>query len=494
MKDKSIVKLILVLGSLLAMIQYFSGRSVWMDEAKLAFNIMDRSYLELLQPLDSVQVAPILFLWIQKFFYNLFGAHDWVFRLLPLLAFIVSCAVLYKLLYALKLKNQVILVATALFAFCQPLIYFASEIKQYGVDVMLGLVIMYAVVRTYMSKRNELLTLSLVGMLAVGLSNISVIMLFVGGLYYWFTAYRKTGRWVNRSVIPIALWAMTFLGYYFAFIHNHPTPDFMAPYWKEFAYMPWNIFSADFWAFWWRSYEIIFGKIMGVNPKIPLLFHVFGVAYIFGIYSFWKEKRPRLLFLLVAPFLVHIFLSALELYPFVQRVGQYLQPLFAIVCAQGFVFGAKFLAEKTNVPQFKYALILPGLVMLAITLYTFPKDREEFKESYEFMLSRKRTTDQILTNSGADNAWYYYEKIGYIKPDVHRTISDFNRYNFEGHHDQLDGLSDRIWFLISHDFYDSQRKMLESEYMLEYLKQRGGVVLERDENVGSSVYLLELPD
>jgi len=295
-------------------------------------------------------------------------------------------------------------------------------------------------------------------------------------------------------MIPIALWATSFLAYYFAFIHNHPTPDFMAPYWKEFAYMPWKMFSADFWGFWWRSYEIIFGKIMGVNPKIPLLFHVFGVAYILGIYSFWKLKRRRLLFLLVAPFAVHILLSALELYPFVQRVGQYLQPLFAIVCAQGFVFIAKLLTEKTNFPQFKYGLILPGLAALAITLYTFPKDREEFKESYEFMLSRKRTTDSILTNSGADNAWMYYDQIGYIKPEVNRIISDFNRYNFEGHHTQLDSLKGRIWFLISHDFYDSKRKMLESEYMLEYLKSRGGVVLESDENIGSSVYLLQISE
>ena len=130
-------KIVLGLGVLLALIQYFSGRSIWLDEAKIALNILDRSYLGLLEPLHSNQVAPILFLWMERFFGDVFGVNDLSLRLFPFLAYLV-----YKLLKILTPSTKLWFIAATLFAFCQPMIYFASELKQYMIDVCVMLLLL----------------------------------------------------------------------------------------------------------------------------------------------------------------------------------------------------------------------------------------------------------------------------------------------------------------------------------------------------------------
>ncbi|MBC6474379.1 MAG: hypothetical protein GDA48_17475 [Hormoscilla sp. GM102CHS1] len=65
--------LIIAFGVAVRLVQYLSNRSLWADEAVLALNIVNRSYLELLQPLDYDQGAPIGFLMVEKFAVQILG-------------------------------------------------------------------------------------------------------------------------------------------------------------------------------------------------------------------------------------------------------------------------------------------------------------------------------------------------------------------------------------------------------------------------------------
>ena len=58
--------LIILFGTLLRLTQYLSNRSLWLDEANLALNIVNRSFLQLLKPLDNNQGAPIGFLMLER--------------------------------------------------------------------------------------------------------------------------------------------------------------------------------------------------------------------------------------------------------------------------------------------------------------------------------------------------------------------------------------------------------------------------------------------
>ena len=76
--------LFLVIGALARVIRYYLCFPLWDDESFLCVNFIGRSYAELLQPLDYHQVAPVLFLWIERAVVQIFGFNEYSLRLVPL--------------------------------------------------------------------------------------------------------------------------------------------------------------------------------------------------------------------------------------------------------------------------------------------------------------------------------------------------------------------------------------------------------------------------
>ena len=89
--------IIICFGILVRLVQYLFNRSLWADEAVLALNIVNRSYLELLEPLDYEQGAPIGFLILEKLAVQLFGDNEYALRLVPLLSSIICFFLFYIL-------------------------------------------------------------------------------------------------------------------------------------------------------------------------------------------------------------------------------------------------------------------------------------------------------------------------------------------------------------------------------------------------------------
>lgn len=484
-------KVVYGVGVLLAVIQYFSGRSIWLDEAKIALNILDRSYLGLLEPLHSNQVAPILFLWVERFFGDVFGVNDLSLRLFPLLAYLGSTFLVYKLIKLLTTNKKLWFIAATLFAFCQPMIYFASEVKQYMIDVCVILLLLYIALRPFQSQKLKMLVLAIVGMLSIGFSNVAIIALFTVGLYGWFVTYRKEQVFWNRYLIPIGCWLVAFGGYYMKFISGHPNRELMMPFW-EFAFMPSNPFTIEFWNWNFESYRMTFGKIMGANPKIPLLYHGFGIAYVVGWCAFAKAKKYTLLFIFSFPILTHLGLSMLELYPYARRTAFYVQPLLIVICAKGFLVIIEWILVRLQWRRFGIAFLVPGLSLLAITMYTFPKEREAFKRSYRFMKEKMTPTDIVLLNGATDNAWEYYERTDYVEIPNKVILTGQHSYDFDSHNAGLDTLKGRVWLFFSHDHTDREKyHMLESDYMINYLKTRGTLV-ESKRDIATGAFLFDL--
>src|ERR1700733_14920849 len=67
-------------------VRYVLQFPIWGDEAMLLLNILDRDYAGLTQHLDYSQVAPLLFLWLEKTALVLLGSASWSVHLFPMLA------------------------------------------------------------------------------------------------------------------------------------------------------------------------------------------------------------------------------------------------------------------------------------------------------------------------------------------------------------------------------------------------------------------------
>ncbi|HKY55202.1 MAG TPA: glycosyltransferase family 39 protein, partial [Anaerolineales bacterium] len=133
-RENIITGLILLAGFVLRLRQYLIGRSLWLDEAMLALNIVDRGFGDLFKPLDYDQGAPIGFMLIEKTFSLILGRNEFSLRLFPFLVGLISLWLFYLLLKHFT-HGTGLWVGLALFAFNPRLIYYSSEVKQYIVDV-----------------------------------------------------------------------------------------------------------------------------------------------------------------------------------------------------------------------------------------------------------------------------------------------------------------------------------------------------------------------
>ena len=136
--------LIILIGLALRLRQYLSGRSLWLDEAMLALNIVQRDFGGLLKPLDYDQGAPLGFLMLEKLTTSLLGNGELTLRLPSVIAGCLALLFFYLLLKRF-LSPVGLLPALALFAISEQLIYYASELKQYTFDVfiLLGLLLIF---------------------------------------------------------------------------------------------------------------------------------------------------------------------------------------------------------------------------------------------------------------------------------------------------------------------------------------------------------------
>ena len=81
---------IIALGAALRVVEYVDNRSLWYDEAMLAWNLVVRSPAELLRPLDQHQVASVGYLLVAKLIAEPFNYAEPALRLVPLLSSLAS--------------------------------------------------------------------------------------------------------------------------------------------------------------------------------------------------------------------------------------------------------------------------------------------------------------------------------------------------------------------------------------------------------------------
>jgi 4-amino-4-deoxy-L-arabinose transferase-like glycosyltransferase len=133
------------LGVAVRLIRYLLNFPLWPDEAYLAHNYLDRGYLQLLQPLDYGQVAPLLYLWLQKTVVAVCGFSESSLRLTAVLGSIASLF-LFRHLAGRLLDGVARLMAIGTFAVAYPLIRYAAEAKPYGTDMLVTLLLLVLLV------------------------------------------------------------------------------------------------------------------------------------------------------------------------------------------------------------------------------------------------------------------------------------------------------------------------------------------------------------
>lgn len=170
--------LFLCLGIAARAVRFLLRFPLWEDECFLCVNFIDRSFAELLEPLTYHQVAPPLFLWLQRASVLLFGYSEWTLRLVPLAASIASLF-LFRRIAERLLWGPALVLAFGCFAVAYPGIRYAAEAKQYSTDLFAALVLLTVAVEWYRSRQPKWLWL--LALLAAPLLWLSYPAAFVVG-------------------------------------------------------------------------------------------------------------------------------------------------------------------------------------------------------------------------------------------------------------------------------------------------------------------------
>lgn len=475
---------ILLFGLASSSIQFLHNRSLWLDEAMLALNIIQKSGFELLLPLDHNQVAPILFLQLEKLLTSLIPKSEYGLRLLPLLSYWSALFFFYRITVLIFKSPKAIAFSLSLFVFSNALLYYSSEVKQYMSDVLVLTAIYWLLLQPFEQKKKKYYLLGAAGTISILLSNIAPIVLLTSGLYlcreYLLKKKVDTFYFFGLSLV----WGTTFIGYYYFFIHEHPTREKMLDFWSNAnAFMPLNPLQADFYNFFFLQVKHIFGDLfqLGIIGKygLPIFFST-------GLVVLINKRNGGLLLLLLTPVILHLGLSALHLYPFHLRMILYLSPAIIIIVTVGFHF---LLEAATSYFQARWlsflGFLFPLLFLLIFFTNPFPIENEELKKSLNYIQNHKAPGDSIYVYYGASKAMLYYQAIQYI---------DFTPVVLYGHNfrddqqlylSELSSLKGRYWLLFSHDHEDEEGDIIRS------LDEMGYPMLTSFRTLGSGAYLYD---
>ena len=450
-------------GIIIRIAQYISNRSLWGDEAYIALNIVNRSYLELLQPLDYDQAAPPGFLWVEKLAVQLFGNNEYSLRLFPLIAGIVSLFVLYQLG---KWTGSAIAlpVALILFASLKYPLYYATEVKQYSSDLMIGLLLCLLLIplQNKILKNSKVLLLGFLGIAAMWFSHTAIFVLGGIELASLITSSVQKRKSIIFNRLPAYLiWLIGFALYYYLIIAKSFKNEALQTAWSP--EYPKSIFDL-LWLL--DSFGRFFHKPLGFG-SIADGIAIF--AFVVGCIVLYRNKRIKLL-VLISPVLATLTAAYLHKYPFRTRLILFLTPYFILIIAEG----VAFLLSRLDLAKFNQnkrrnyigilgiiiscLLVLPNIFQAGIFVFN-PETKYEIRPVIAHIKEHQQPNDVLFGSDEGTSAQleYYAGKYGYSKSQYVVGYNDFLKREeisdrvWEDYKRQFSQLQNqpRVWFLFS---------------------------------------------
>jgi hypothetical protein len=483
---ESFLWVLLALGVVLRLRQYLSPRSLWLDEAFVALNLLEKSFLELTRPLTYAQAEPMGFVLLAKAACLAFGTGEFALRLFPLLSGVLALFLFLKLSRRL-LPMTAVPIALGLFAISEPLITYSAEAKRYAVEVLATLVLFE--LTFYLCDQGlslwRAIVLGVSGSVTLWFSYPSIFVL--GGIGLSSIGFSVSQRaWSRVLYLFIAglLWLASFLLCYllsiryYQYIIQYMMGD---PYYTPATS---SLLSQLKWPI--STLLNIFQTTLGLRfPGIAFLVCVFG-----GIIL--RRQTLEKLCLLVSPIALVWVASVVHKYPFSSgRILLFLAPAFLLLIAAGAQSLIQTLWDKSRLIGF-LAILLLFLHPLYLATYHFivPYTKQELKPVIHYMTQHHENSDVIYIYYSTQYAAKYYFNQWHLN-HLNAIIGVRSRGNLQKYTDDLDQLRGhkRVWLLFSHVYSDEQ--VNEERFFLYYL-DRIGIRLDAFKADGASAYLYDL--
>jgi hypothetical protein len=401
--------LMIAIGVVLRFRQFLFCRSLWLDEAMLAVSIAARSPLELLQPLEYNQNAPILFLWLTKASTVVLGVNEYALRALP-----QSLGILALVLLTLAAKRafgRAAMIAGASLAALSPaLIRFSNEAKPYGVDAFVTAALLLAFVARNPKSRSSALGLGIIASLGVILSHPAVFTATsVWAALTW--AHRKDRSGLGRVAGSGMAWILVFAISYFAVVRPASANQLVREGYST-AFLPPTTESADLLPLMVSGtfFPAFGGDGGGMPPLTPTQATLMVAGFLVVLTLIAWRHSGALALALGGPTLLSCVSAALGLYPFgVPRlmVFQYPCLLLAVAAVIGGLWPADALPRLNRLGLTLWLLVLWPSWSNALSTFSSPFVGDNFRDAYQ-EYAAVQLGEPVYISAKAQPAWLFY--------------------------------------------------------------------------------------
>ncbi len=443
---------VIALGILLRLIPYLANRSLWRDEAALAWNVMSWSFSLPNQPPEYTLAAPIGFVVLQKYAIQFLGNTEYALRFIPLLA---GIAAVFLFLHVATRVATPMVVAVGLIAFSvsAPLIYYSSEAKQHSVEVAVALLL--TSLALHLDRRTvplrPVLLLGLIGASAIWISHSAVFILVGIGMGLASSCLdRKNWAGLGRLSFAGSLWLVSFAVLFVVSLKSIASNETLLSFWdRSFAPFP-PISSGD--ARWY--FHAFFG--MFDNPAGFSQSAIAAFAFLVGGVHLFRRQRDVSI-MLVTPILAAMLASGLHRYPFSGRLLLFFVPAILLLICEGVGQVWEHTRERAAVlgVLFIGCLFIHPAAYVATNLLN---PREDIKLALSYLRSEWRDGDLVYVQRYSQPAFRYYkERFGFRDYEV--VMGSDGSKDWRQYERDLGKLAgkDRVWFLFSYVIWGQER-------------------------------------
>lgn len=448
---------VFALGCAARVAAFASTRPLWIDEAMLAENIVERSMGELLLPLDHNQTAPLGFLLLLKLCVIGFGPSEWAFRLVPFVGSLLGLGAFavaaFRWLPPIPARLSVLL-----FAMSPTLVGYANEAKQYSTDAAVSAALLACTAPLFNRSggRGKWRLAAVAGSAAVWLSHPAAFLL--GGLAVAFLTRSER----RAAVGIIAAWATSFVVLYTVHLRYISGNRYLTEYWTQ------NFLPLGPEAMTWlmeRTVEL-FRTAGGFGSD---LFAATGLAVLLagvGCVTAVKERRQWQLTGIGAVIGLTLLASAFKRYPFSGRLLLFLAPLLLLLVASG----TTALVEAVKPWSRAVGWMILGVVISAplaqlIHDLRHPPRCEDLPAAMRFVHKRWQPGDRVYvyngrSDAGAGPAFRFYSRSNPL-PDEAVLLGGEYRGESLAYRDEVFALprAGRVWVLFSHRHKDEESQI-----------------------------------
>lgn len=399
----------------------FAGRSLWLDEAMLAYSFSERSLGNLTNGIfEWNQSAPVLYLYLVKILTLIFGNTEFVLR-----SFSIVCYIFVLFFSAYLAKNlfgvNYPMLLAAFLANMNFMLKYANQFKQYMSECVWVLLVFFVYDR-YKEKALAWWKMMLFFMLFIWGANPACF--FIGGvLLYEFlsglflmekskkkkeeknTDWNKGLQIVKNSLLTGLGVGVSFLTYYIYWLRGTATSSEMQDFWQnaDFPLIPKNIEDLK------RAKAFIYEIFITFREGRLFITALVLAALIIGI---WIE-RNRYCIVAALGFLIALFASYIHMFPIADRLWCFSFPIFSMLA----FYAAGKMAESGKAAQLAAIVLMLTLILTnnGISVYRHTENvywrKEEINSSIAYVQENIREDEQVYVYYHSIPAVKY--KIGY---------------------------------------------------------------------------------